>query len=287
MPKLAETKVKVDSILIKTQFPHRISLSQAAQISGYHQDYLGQLCRLGKLRAAKIGRNWYTTQSEIQSLLSNPAASDVAEFIQPESVAIEPMAADTQEGETQSGVQESPVVTSNYLISEVNSVPIRLEQRPQAARSHHSLQTLVTKMRLEELRTDVLQMSGLVKRVAAEQEQQKEMLMRHEQILQGRTDLRSQYVPSLGITNSHQSGVDMLEFADPIETYRPNDTKIVWLWPALAMVLAIAASSMFILSNLKNNDAVEMTTVIYKDKGQPIETIIPQVAGDQVAAPTE
>ena len=52
------------------QFPHRISLSQAAEISGYHQDYLGQLCRLGKIKAAKIGRNWYTTKSELQTLLN-------------------------------------------------------------------------------------------------------------------------------------------------------------------------------------------------------------------------
>lgn len=304
MPKQAETKAKVDSILIKTQFPHRISLSQAAQISGYHQDYLGQLCRLGKLRAAKIGRNWYTTQSEIQSLLNNPAAADVSEFIQIEPAAeqagqqSEPADRAEQQAEqinqifgiqensdTQSKMQEAPVVTSNYLISEVQNVPIRLEQRPQAARSHHSLQTLVTKMRLEELRTDVLQMSGLVKSIAVEQEQQKQMLMRHEQILQGRTDLRNQYAPSLGITNSYQSGVDMLEFADPVETYHPDQTKVVWLWPALAVVVAIAASSLFILSSLKNDDVPEMSTVIYKQQGQPIQTVIPQVAGEQIVIP--
>jgi hypothetical protein len=40
-----------------------ISLSQAAIITGYHEDYLGQRARLGELKAVKIGRNWVTHRS--------------------------------------------------------------------------------------------------------------------------------------------------------------------------------------------------------------------------------
>ena len=48
-----------------------ISLAQASEQTGYHQDYLGFLARTGKLRAQKIGRNWVTTQSAINELLAN------------------------------------------------------------------------------------------------------------------------------------------------------------------------------------------------------------------------
>lgn len=269
----------MDSVLISNQFPHRISLAQAAQMSGYHQDYLGQLCRLGKLRASKIGRNWYTTQSEIHSLLSNPAASDPAEFLQmdtaEESEPVEPL------------TQEAPIVTANYLISEVREVPIRLEQRPQAARSHHSLQTLVTRMRLDELRSDVLQVSGLVQKIATEQDEQKAMLMRHEEILQGRTDLREQYAPSLGLAGAFKPSVDMVEFAGPLSNSSTGkQPDIVWLWPALTAVVAIAAASLLIVGNMSRQEP-QLSTVIYKPQGQPIEVIVPQVAGEQTAVPLQ
>lgn len=42
-----------------------ITLKEAAKISGYHQDYLGQLIRSGKLRGRKIGKDWLTTQSAL------------------------------------------------------------------------------------------------------------------------------------------------------------------------------------------------------------------------------
>jgi fibronectin-binding autotransporter adhesin len=45
-----------------------LSLAQAAQITGYHQDYLGQLARTGKLPAQKIGRNWVTTIEAVYKL---------------------------------------------------------------------------------------------------------------------------------------------------------------------------------------------------------------------------
>ena len=45
-----------------------LSLAQAAVITGYHQDYLGQLARAGKLPAQKIGRNWVTTIEAVYKL---------------------------------------------------------------------------------------------------------------------------------------------------------------------------------------------------------------------------
>src|SRR5690606_27509919 len=46
-----------------------ISLADAAKKTGYHQDYLGQLARGGKLEAQKIGRNWVTTQAALDKFL--------------------------------------------------------------------------------------------------------------------------------------------------------------------------------------------------------------------------
>lgn len=77
----------MNSILIQTQFPHRVSLSQASQLTGYHQDYLGLLCRLGKMRASKIGRNWYTTKADIQEFLKSPGKPADKIVLSPEEVA--------------------------------------------------------------------------------------------------------------------------------------------------------------------------------------------------------
>ena len=38
-----------------------ITLKEAARISGYHQDYLGQLIRSGKLSGRRLGKEWVTT----------------------------------------------------------------------------------------------------------------------------------------------------------------------------------------------------------------------------------
>ena len=50
-----------------------ISLSEAAKITGYHEDYLGQRARLGQLKAVKIGRNWLTHRSCLDDFSKNHA----------------------------------------------------------------------------------------------------------------------------------------------------------------------------------------------------------------------
>lgn len=46
-----------------------LSLAEASKLSGYHQDYLGQLCRSGKMKGTKIGRNWTTTRKDLEHFL--------------------------------------------------------------------------------------------------------------------------------------------------------------------------------------------------------------------------
>ena len=43
-----------------------ISSKRAAKITGYAKDYVGQLCREGRVPARLIGRNWYVLESAIQ-----------------------------------------------------------------------------------------------------------------------------------------------------------------------------------------------------------------------------
>lgn len=43
-----------------------ISSKQAAKITGYAKDYVGQLCREGRVEARHIGRNWYVLEDSIR-----------------------------------------------------------------------------------------------------------------------------------------------------------------------------------------------------------------------------
>ena len=42
-----------------------ISSKRAAKITGYAKDYIGQLCREGRVEARLVGRNWYVLESSI------------------------------------------------------------------------------------------------------------------------------------------------------------------------------------------------------------------------------
>lgn len=46
-----------------------ISLNQAAQLSGYTQDYLGFLVRKGEIKGMKKGRTWFTTEEEVKNYI--------------------------------------------------------------------------------------------------------------------------------------------------------------------------------------------------------------------------
>ena len=54
----------MDEILIEEK--KYISSKRAAKITGYAKDYIGQLCREGRVPARLIGRGWYVLESAIQ-----------------------------------------------------------------------------------------------------------------------------------------------------------------------------------------------------------------------------
>jgi hypothetical protein len=54
----------MDEILIEEK--KYISSKQAAKVTGYAKDYIGQLCREGRVPARLVGRNWYVLETAIQ-----------------------------------------------------------------------------------------------------------------------------------------------------------------------------------------------------------------------------
>ncbi len=44
-----------------------LSSKRAAQITGYAKDYVGQLCREGRIEARLVGRNWYVLETSLRA----------------------------------------------------------------------------------------------------------------------------------------------------------------------------------------------------------------------------
>ena len=277
----------MDSILIQRQFPHRVSLSQAAEISGYHQDYLGQLCRLGKIRAAKIGRNWYTTQTELKVLLSGDTAQeDPNDILQEASLStqadmdIQVQSQEAEAQESERAVPIAPVIVDNYVISQVDGMPIKLRARNYEG-SQHNVQTLITRMKLEGLRNEVLQISQFVENI-------NEQLSRHEEILNKlqaqaqnqnvlRNDLRENFVPSLTVSPVTKIKPESLITVIDRDVVPDEQLKEwVWLWPAVAVMMLVIPVGLLILLPKSEGPAVASTTYYQSE----VAEVNPQVAGE-------
>ncbi|MFI5260398.1 MAG: helix-turn-helix domain-containing protein [Candidatus Paceibacteria bacterium] len=72
----------MDEILIEEK--KYVSSKQAAKITGYAKDYIGQLCREGRVPARLVGRSWYVLESAIQDHRFGTPESE------PESVPVQP-----------------------------------------------------------------------------------------------------------------------------------------------------------------------------------------------------
>lgn len=48
----------------------QITLAEAAKRYGLTHDYLRQIARNGRLRARKIGRDWFTTATDVEEYLA-------------------------------------------------------------------------------------------------------------------------------------------------------------------------------------------------------------------------
>jgi hypothetical protein len=48
-----------------------ISLPEAAELYGFHSEYLSQLARKGRLKARKIGKMWVTTPTDMEAFIKS------------------------------------------------------------------------------------------------------------------------------------------------------------------------------------------------------------------------
>lgn len=129
-------------------YTDRITLSRAAELSGYHQDYLGQLCRTGKLEAVKIGRNWFTSSYALKEISSGDTMTSATEQI---------------DAGQQVYTPPQPVITENVTIQAVEGLPIAIRPvRTQTIRNTNSVQGILTSMRIESLQKEVQDLRKLL-----------------------------------------------------------------------------------------------------------------------------
>jgi hypothetical protein len=54
-----------------------LSSKRAAEITGYAKDYIGQLCREGRVEARLVGRNWYILESSLHTHRFGAAVAEI------------------------------------------------------------------------------------------------------------------------------------------------------------------------------------------------------------------
>jgi len=55
-----------------------ISSKEASKLTGYAKDYIGQLCREGRVQAQRIGRAWFVN---LESLRSHKSQKSLLQFL--------------------------------------------------------------------------------------------------------------------------------------------------------------------------------------------------------------
>ncbi len=69
-----------------------LSSKRAAEVTGYAKDYIGQLCREGRVEARLVGRAWYVREDSIREHRfgpTNETSSEQVEIVTPEVITIE------------------------------------------------------------------------------------------------------------------------------------------------------------------------------------------------------
>ncbi|MFZ2167591.1 MAG: helix-turn-helix domain-containing protein [Minisyncoccia bacterium] len=74
----------MDEILIEEK--RYVSSKQAAKMTGYAKDYIGQLCREGRVPARLVGRSWYVLESAIQDHRFGSQDVGVEEAVEPKEI---------------------------------------------------------------------------------------------------------------------------------------------------------------------------------------------------------
>lgn len=172
---------------ININVANKISLAEAARITGYHQDYLGQLCRGGKLKATKYGRNWFTTTEAIEdfrkallSLFENQPTENTIESETLDEVMDQPiLQASTYAAPSYQTSQNNvvkPALTETVIVSQVEGLPIQIKTLPVVPRGSNTVQQLITNLKIESLQNAVGDIRHTLQEVLSELSRQSAIL---------------------------------------------------------------------------------------------------------------
>ncbi len=268
-----------------------ISLSRAAQITGYHQDYLGQLCRLGKLSSIKVGRNWFTFPEAISKLAPSavePAVDSSREDVFKEMVENINVIEDREESPLE---LSAPKIVQNVTISQVEGMPISIRTIAAPPRSMNNVQNILTTLRIEALQREVLELRQLLARLMEE-------VKNHSTILSARNNykfndsLKHSYVSNFDF-NTPYSRLNLLEE----EQETANVSKLNWqkekaapqysivaIFSGAAVMVALALMTYSIVSGQFFGELKpQVSTIYYQSKSlaeEPQTVLQPTVAGD-------
>lgn len=105
-----------------------VSSKQAAKITGYAKDYVGQMCREGRVPAQLVGRSWYVLESAIREHRFGDAPETLAteKAAKPEKIDIEVAVASAWETPRYESVVHAPLPAPEKSVEAPKAVP---EQR--------------------------------------------------------------------------------------------------------------------------------------------------------------
>jgi hypothetical protein len=171
----------------------RISLARAAQLTGYHQDYLGQLCRLGKLPAEKVGRNWFTSTEALNNLFNNTGAHVQQSNLESAETTAEDFDIDERDIPQVDAVTQ-PVISPNITVTEMDGFPVRIVTIPTQVRHTNNVQNILTNARIESLQNEVLQLRQLLSRLMEEVKTHAGILESQAMVSRAQDSLKHSYV---------------------------------------------------------------------------------------------
>ncbi len=167
---------------LKENFDSFLSLAEASKLTGYHQDYLGFLCRTGKLQGFKIGRNWTTTKQALDEFIKN-YKNGVSEIVDETGrkipVKVERLAPQVVIADLPAG---QPPIAAGLVFSQ-GATPQPQEVLPAALNSSLELRHLRRDV-IDEIDKKVQNLSASVEKIETQtQEQAKQLEANKQQIL--------------------------------------------------------------------------------------------------------
>lgn len=280
--------LEINTLKNNNNLPTLISLSHAARLTGYHQDYLGQLCRAGKLPASKVGRNWFTSKEAVEKLTAPISGSMESEDFVDESLYADSLAEslNSESMEEEESVP-SPTLVQSITISQVEGIPVAIRTVENASQNTNNLQSIITNMRVQSLQKEVLELREMLNRLLQEVTRQAKVLQEHN-YESSQDSLRHSYIPNIDfgmatrpLNHEHQqfeTVPQQIEQWDITVTQTPRYPIMTWAAATAAVaILAYIVVGIFAGSFLGNSQT-EVSSIYYHS---PIaNSATPTVAGD-------